>query len=130
MKESFEIKANFTVKASVIFHAWLNSDEHSNMTGSEAECSDQEGEEFTAWDGYITGKNIELQENKKITQSWRTVEFDESDEDSLLSIEFTETEKGCELTLTHTNIPEGQTQYEEGWIENYFIPMKAYFESE
>jgi hypothetical protein len=34
---------------------------------------------------------------------------------------------GCELTLIHTNIPEAQTQYKQGWIDNYFTPMKNYF---
>ena len=49
-----------------IYSAWLNSQPHTQMTGGEAKCSDKVGASFTAWDGYISGKNLELFENKKI----------------------------------------------------------------
>lgn len=127
MKESLTMKKHISATPGQIFNAWLDSDKHSEMTGGEAKCSSEVGGTFTAWDGYIRGRNLELIENKKIVQSWRTTEFDESDEDSLLTIELTESENGTELILTHTNIPEGQTQYEQGWIEYYFEPMKSYF---
>jgi len=97
------------------------------MTGGQAECSNKEGGEFTAWDGYITGKNIELIPYRKIVQLWRTIEFKDLDEDSELTIELLKTEEGCELVLTHKNIPDGQPDYLEGWIDNYLIPMKEYF---
>jgi len=64
MKESFQIKETFTVKPTVIYQAWLDSAEHSAMTGAEATCSDREGALFTAWDGYIIGKNVRLLKNK------------------------------------------------------------------
>lgn len=127
MKESVRLKEFFKVEPSVIYHAWLNGKEHSKMTGGEAVSTDKVGEEFTAWDGYISGRNVELVENEKIVQSWRSSEFDDSDEDSELTILLSERKDGTELTLIHTNIPEGQTQYEQGWIDNYFVPMKEYF---
>lgn len=129
MKEHFELKASFKLKPSLIYHAWLDSEEHSKMTGGEAICSDQVGESFTAWDGYITGTNKSLSPDTEIIQNWRTLEFAEEDEDSELIIQLEETEQGCELTLIHSNIPEGQTQYEQGWVDNYFVPMKSYFEN-
>lgn len=54
------------------------------MTGGEAEISNKINEAFTAWDGYIEGTNVQLEPNKRIIQSWRTSEFDETDEDSQL----------------------------------------------
>lgn len=128
MKESFELKENFNTSPNVIYEAWLCSDHHTNMTGGGAKCSKQINEDFTAWNGYISGKNIELIENQRIVQAWRSSEFDENDEDSILIITLKETNEGTELTLTHTNIPTGQTQYKQGWIDHYFTPMKAYFE--
>ncbi|MFN8259250.1 MAG: SRPBCC domain-containing protein [Bacteroidales bacterium] len=126
-KDSFQITEIFPVKPSVIYHAWLNSVEHSEMIGAEAECTNYEGGKFTAWDGYITGKNIKLIENKEIVQNWRTSEFKSSDEDSELIIRLRETKEGCELTLIQNNIPKGQPDYKKGWVDNYFIPMKNYF---
>ena len=127
--EQFELKETFTVKPSVIYNAWLDSDEHAEMTGGDASITSQEGTSYTAWDGYITGSNISLIPNQKIVQTWRTVEFMPDDEDSKLTIVLQEIEEGCELTLIHENIPTGQTQYEQGWVDNYFIPMKQFFAS-
>ena len=127
MKTSFVLKEKFPVPPGRMYEAWLNSEDHAGMTGGDASCSDAEGEEFMAWDGYITGRNIELVKDRKIVQRWRTSEFNETDPDSELIIEIRETEGGCELTLTHKEIPEGQPDYEQGWIDNYFIPMKEYF---
>ena len=130
MKESFEIKCKLNVKPSEIYNAWLDSELHTKMTGGEAVCNHEINTVFTAWDEYISGKNIELIPNKKIVQTWRTVEFNESDEDSTVTILLVEIENGTEVTLTHTNIPDGQTQYKKGWEDHYFNPMKTFFEKQ
>lgn len=127
MKESLTLSAIFAVAPERVYKAWLNSREQSGMTGGVAMISAVEGGTFTAWDGYISGKNIELLPYSKIVQSWRTTEFDDEDEDSRLEITFKQVNEGCEITLHHTNIPEGQTQYKKGWEEYYFTPMKKYF---
>ena len=129
MKESFELRHNFKAKPSEIYVAWLDSIQHSKMTGGLAICSNKIGGTFTAWDGYIEGKNIELKPNQEIVQSWRTSEFDENDADSKLIIQFKELKNGTELILNHSNIPEGQTQYKKGWLEHYFTPMENHFKT-
>lgn len=126
---SFQLKATFPVPPLTLYSAWLNSEEHTKMTGGEAQCSNKEGGGFTAWDGYISGKNVRLVPDKEIHQRWRTAEFDESDEDSVLQISFRETAAGCEVTLNHSHIPEGQPDYERGWTVHYFDPMTNYFNS-
>lgn len=128
MKERLELREVFNAEPSEIYTAWLDSELHANMTGGEAKCNNQEGDSFSTWDGYITGTNISFIENEKIVQTWRTSEFSETDEDSLVTIALTKTSEGTELCITHTNIPEGQTQYEQGWIDHYFTPMKDFFE--
>jgi activator of HSP90 ATPase len=127
MKESCELRVFLNATPTEIYQAWLSTEGHSAMTGGEANCSDQVGSHFEAWDGYIEGKNLELIENKKIVQSWRTSEFEDNDEDSILNISLNEVKNGTELILIHTNIPEGQTQYKQGWLDHYFEPMKSYF---
>jgi activator of HSP90 ATPase len=129
MKTSFQLTAQFPVSPSMIYKAWLSSKGHSEMTGAEAKCSRKVGGKFTAWDEYISGTNKSLTENEEIVQLWRTSEFDEHDEDSLLTIQLKATEEGCLLTLTHSNIPEGESDYEKGWSEYYFEPMFTYFQS-
>lgn len=128
MKESMTLTVILDTSPDQIYFAWLNSEQHTQMTGGEAECGNSVGDNFTTWDGYIFGKNLELTLNKEIIQSWRTTEFDDKDEDSKLIIRLEEVKEGTLLTLIHSNIPEGQTQYKEGWEEHYFKPMQEFFE--
>ena len=100
------------------------------MTGGEAQISNEVGASFTAWDGYITGTNLELLTNEKIVQSWRTSQFEEDEEDSRLEISFSEIDGETELTLQHSNLPESGEHYRTGWGNHYFQPMKIYFSKE
>mgnify|MGYP002634343999 CR=1 FL=1 len=127
MKENVNLELILPVTLASVYEAWLDGQLHSAMTDGEATCSNVEGETYSTWDGYITGTNLKIVPNSLIEQSWRTADFSDSDEDSHLKIEFNEHPDGMKLTLTHTNIPEGQTQYEQGWKENYFEPMTRFF---
>ena len=75
MKESFELEVIFNTSPSTLFEVWLNKEYHSLMTGGEAICNNVVNDSFSAWDGYITGVNLEIIENKYIKQAWRTLEF-------------------------------------------------------
>lgn len=126
--ESFTVTTTFPISAQQLYDAWLDAAEHSAFTGADAAATAEEGAEFMAWDGYIWGKNVELEQGERIVQTWRTTEFDETDEDSTLELLFEDTDDGSRLTLNHSNIPEGQgQQYEQGWEEHYFQPMREYF---
>ncbi len=128
MLENIELSITLPVDVKTLYKAWLDTDEHSEFTGADAEIDPEVGGSFTAWDGYIEGKNIELISNKKIVQSWRTSEFAKKDKDSLLEILFEKVKEGTKLTLIHTNIPAGQAEsYTQGWKDFYFKPMKKYF---
>ena len=128
MSDTFSIKLTFPVAPDTIYNAWLNSDEHSKMTGAPASIKPMPHTEFTAWDGYIFGKNLKLIPGEKIVQSWRTTDFAKEDEDSEIEIILTETEEGCELILIHSRIPDNQPDYKQGWMDFYFEPMKIYFQ--
>ncbi len=124
---SFEVSATLPASPETLYSAWLDSAKHSAMTGAAAKVSDKVGEIFTAWDGYISGKNIELKPGKRIVQAWRTVEFSDDEADSQLEIIFEKHADGTQVIIRHTNLPPHGTQYEQGWIDNYFDPMKSYF---
>ena len=123
----FTLKTKINTSAKEIYKAWLNSEGHSNMTGGAAIISDKPGDNFTAWDGYIEGKNIELEPYKRILQTWRTSQFKDQEEDSQIEILLNEIDGQTELTLIHTNVPESGEHYKKGWDNHYFQPMNEYF---
>ena len=99
------------------------------MTGGVAHIGNEVGAPFDAWDGYITGETIELEPGKRIRQTWRSAHFDSDHADSVIEVTLAEDGDMTLLTLTHSNVPDGQTSYEEsGWRQYYFEPMQRRFE--
>jgi len=127
MAIEFIISALIPADPQEVYSAWLSSDGHSQMTGSPASVSAEVGGEFEAWDGYIHGRNLELEYAKRIVQSWRTFEFNEDDPDSRLEITLELVGEQTRLTLRHMGLPPHGGKYEQGWVESYFEPMKEYF---
>ena len=100
------------------------------MTGGKATASPAEGGAFTAWDGYISGRNLVLEPGRRIVQSWRTTRFTAEDPDSQIEVLLEPVAGGTRLTLHHTNVPDGHTGYQDGgWQDHYFEPMKRWFEN-
>jgi uncharacterized protein YndB with AHSA1/START domain len=128
MHYAYKLTTTLPASAQDIYEAWLDSLAHTEMTGSEAIMSDEVGDEVAAWDGYISGRNLELVPGERIVQSWRTAEFSDAHEDSIITVTFEEVAGGTQLTLVHSKVPEEQKSYEEGgWQVHYFEPMKDYF---
>ncbi len=127
MSVEFEVSDMFPVTPEIVYSAWLDSDEHGRMTGDTARVSAVAGEPFEAWGGYIQGRNLELEAGKRILQSWRTSEFEDSEPDSLLEIVFTPEGSATWVKIRHSNLPPNGMQYHQGWIDSYFTPMKEYF---
>jgi uncharacterized protein YndB with AHSA1/START domain len=128
MPYTFTLTASIPASPEEIYQAWLDSLAHSEMTGGEASMSDQIGAEVSAWDGYISGRNVELIPSERIVQSWRTSEFDDEEEDSMITVVLEPVGGETLLTLEHSNVPDEHRSYEEGgWESNYFEPMIAYF---
>lgn len=109
-----------------VYDAWLDAKKHTLMTGAKA--TDEGKGRFTAWNGYISGRTLEKQPQKKIVQSWRTSHFSDTDADSKVTVELEPFDGGTHVTLVQENIPDEQADsYRDGWHQHYFAPMKAFF---
>jgi activator of HSP90 ATPase len=129
MTESLKMTTILKSSPQEVYEAWLDSKAHAEFTGGAAEIDPKVGGEFHVWDGYIWGINLVLEPSRRILQSWITSDFPENAPASQLELIFDPVEEGCQVTLIHTNIPEGQSEeYEKGWVDYYFYPMKVYFE--
>ena len=128
MGYDFEVSDVLPATPDDIYTAWLSSDGHGAMTGAEAHVDPRVGGDFDAWDGYITGRTLALEPGRRIVQSWRTSEFTDAHEDSQIEVLLGPVGEGTRITVRHTNVPDGQTGYEQGgWQESYFDPMREYF---
>ena len=128
MSYDFELVCELPASPQAVYEAWLSSAGHSAMTGAKAKASKKVGAAYSAWDGYIVGRNLELDPGRRIVQSWRTTEFAADDPHSNVTLELAPLGAGTRLTLRHAGVPDGQTTYENGgWKEFYFEPMQAYF---
>jgi uncharacterized protein YndB with AHSA1/START domain len=125
------IRQSVFIKASpeAVYMAIVDARRHSEFTGSPATTNDIVGAEFTAWDGYISGKNLELVKGKKIVQEWKTTEWPEGYPPSILRLTLTPKRGGTELKMLHSKVPAEQVRsYRDGWHSAYWNPLKEYFQ--
>lgn len=94
-------------------------------TGDLVEINPVVGGEFSMWDGAITGKFIELDQNKKIVQQWF---FGDQEADSIVTIKLHEHKKGTSVEINHSNIPE--EDYDDiiaGWDNPYMSSLLDFY---
>ena len=128
--ETTTIKQKITIPATPekVYEAYINPKKHSEFTGSKATGKPKVGSKFTAWDGYIQGRNLELEKGKRIVQEWTTTDWPENYPPSKLELTFQQTAQGTEILMIHSNVPvEQEEELAEGWTEFYWKPMKKYF---
>ena len=71
-----------------VYEAYVDPKKHSEFTDSEATGKPVVGGKFTAWDGYISGTFLELEEGKRVVQEWRSTDFPEDYPSSKLELTF------------------------------------------
>ncbi|MEJ5996426.1 SRPBCC domain-containing protein [Pedobacter sp. Du54] len=97
-------------------------------TGAEVEFTEEEGTEFSFWDGDIVGKNIEFDAPRKIVQQWY---FGDDNEPSIVTIKLHADKKGTSLEFVQTNIPdEDYDDFTSGIDEYYLGGLADFFEVE
>jgi len=127
------IKQKVLIEASPeeVYEAYVNPKKHAEFTGSPATGTPRVGGRFTAWDGYISGKFLELEEGKKVVHEWMTTEWPVGYPPSLVELTLKEKGKRTELTMVHSRAPAGQAkEYAQGWKDYYWEPLKEYFRRE
>jgi activator of HSP90 ATPase len=128
MTDTILLEDRFPIHPDLLYNAWLDSGEHSAFTGSEASIDPQVGGGYTAWNKYIHAVFLDLQPGERILQKWRTTDFPEHHQDSVLEIQLQEIPEGCLMRIIHTGLPSGtEEEYKKGWVEYYLKPMKQYF---
>lgn len=107
----------------------MDAKKHSLFTGGRATISTKVGGKFSVYDGYATGKNIELIKDKKVVQTWRANDWEEGHY-SIVEFNFAPSQRGCVLTFVQKEIPlEQYAAIKQGWHDFYWKPMKEMLEN-
>ena len=125
------IRQSVTFKATPheVYEMLMDSRQHAKFTHAAASISRQVGGKISAYDGYITGTNLELELDKKIVQAWHASDWP-VEHMSRVVFRLERVKGGTRLVFTHRNVPEDQYEdIKQGWIDNYWKPMKAYLEA-
>jgi hypothetical protein len=107
----------------------MDGREHAAFTGGgEAVVEPWTGGRFIAWDGYIHGILLGVDEGRRIVQTWRTSEFPPESRDSRVVVEFEPARGGTRVIVRHSDLPTSHVKrYEKGWVEHYLKPLVRYF---
>ena len=112
---------------SEIYQVFMNSESHSKLTGDNADIGSSINDEFSAFSGYATGKNLELKENHYIKQSWRASDWPENHY-STIEITLESKDDGTLLKFKQTSVPEYNCDdISEGWHTYYWKPLQEMF---
>jgi uncharacterized protein YndB with AHSA1/START domain len=125
----FEIEAFVAAEPARVYKAWLDAREHALLTGGgEATVEPWVGGRFTAFDGYVHGIILGLDEGRRLVQTWRTVDFTPEMRDARVVVEFEATKGGTTVRVRQTDTPVDQrARYERGWNEHYLKRMARHF---
>jgi len=129
-KKTIRQKVTIPATPKEVYSAYVDPKKHSAFTGSKATFNPRVGGKFTTWDGYISGKNLELDEDKRIVQEWVTTEWPKDFPPSRLELVFKKVKSGTEISMIHSDVPAEQAEeLKEGWEEFYWKPLKDYFKN-
>jgi len=118
----------FTVSPHEVYETLMDSKKHARFSGGTAKISRRVNGQIMAYDGYITGRNLELIPDQKIVQEWRAVDW-EPGQISQVTFELSAIPTGTRLEFTHTGLPAGtEPEFTQGWIDNYWEPMQRLFD--
>jgi activator of HSP90 ATPase len=85
------------------------------------------GEEFSAFDGNVTGRQIEMVPGARIVQAWRFPQFQEGTY-TIVHLNVTAAEGGTVLTLDQYGEPEDWHDHiNTNWPTFYFTPLINHF---
>ena len=121
------IKHVVTFKTSphALYGMLMDSKKHAQFTGEKAKMSRRVGAKFSAYGGWISGKNLKLIPNRLIVQEWRGASWPKGHMSKVMFL-FTKTKTGTKLTFGHTKVPaSAYANINKGWRTSYWDKMKV-----
>ena len=111
-----------------VYETLMDSKKHSQFSGEKASISRKVGVKFTAYDGWIQGRNLELVKDRKIVQLWRGDDWPKG-HFSKATFKFSGKGNVTRLEFIQEGVPvDVYKDISEGWKEHYWEKMKKQLE--
>jgi len=111
----------------ILYNLYMDAKLHSAVIGGPVKIQMKEGVAFTAYDDYISGKNLQLIPGKLIVQSWWASDWDANEPVSTFILLFEQRGKDTIVQMTHANVPDQQYKaIKVGWDDYYWKPWKGF----
>ncbi|SPE42782.1 Activator of Hsp90 ATPase 1 family protein (fragment) [Candidatus Sulfopaludibacter sp. SbA3] len=108
-----------------LYATYLDAARHAAVTGAPVTVSAETGTPFSAFGGQISGAMLSVVAPRLVVQSWRSVNFADSDPDSTLILAFVPEGNHGRIDLIHIDVPEQDYQgVSEGWEKYYWAPWR------
>lgn len=111
-----------------IFEAFIDSEQHAEFTGAPAQIDRRPGGVFSVFDGAITGKTLEIENDNRIVQAWHAKEWP-SGHFSQLTLNLTSIYegRGTRLSLEQIAVPaQAADDISKGWQVYYWGKLAEY----
>ncbi len=110
-----------------LFDMYLDPDRHAAITGEPVSIGAQAGTEFSAFDGALHGRILQVVPKRLIVQSWRASHWKARDIDSTLILTFWPQWRNARIELVHVNVADHDfAGVSEGWELYYWTPWREY----
>ena len=121
-------EVTFAAPPARVYRALMDSAQHAAFTGAAATVSPEVGGAFSAHEGHVEGRNVELVPDRRIVQTWRTRGWPEGVW-SLIRYELVADGAGTRLSFDHDAIPDGESEHlDAGWKARYWEPLAKYLD--
>lgn len=110
-----------------VYKVLADADALSALSGKSGKAARIEGEEFAAFDGNVTGRQIELVPDTRLVQTWRFPRW-EPGQHSLVTFTLTAVDGGTCLTIDQHGEPDDWHEHlATNWPNFYFTPLTEHF---
>lgn len=110
-----------------VFEVLMDEEQHAALTKGEAKISRQVGGNFTTFDGWANGKQIELIPDKKIVQTWRAEDWP-AGAMSTCWYNLSSVAGGTKIQFRQSDVPKSFVKsVAKGWNDFYWRPVEKLF---
>ena len=124
-----QIEKHYLINASVnqVWKALTYPSIIEKWSGSKAQMSEENGTDFSLWDGDIHGTNTKVEKYKLLEQDWYGGDWSEP---SKVVFQISGTDHKTELTLLQDGAPKEEVDnLDTGWDDYYLGAIQDYLES-